>query len=84
MTATSLPNPDDVRRALGARVLASGLKIDPQKLDALQAYYLLLARWTRRMNLTSLPLDVPTEPTLDRLFIEPLLEIGRASCRERV
>ena len=58
-------------------MLASGLKIDPQKLDALQAYYLLLARWTRRMNLTSLPLDVPTEPTLDRLFIEPLLAADR-------
>jgi len=58
-------------------VNASGLTIDAKKIEALSAYYMLLARWTRRINLTSLPLDAPTEPTLDRLFIEPLLVANR-------
>jgi len=37
------------------------------------AYLELLARWNRKINLTSLPLLDPTDETFDRLLLEPLI-----------
>ncbi|MEO8483840.1 MAG: RsmG family class I SAM-dependent methyltransferase [Acidobacteriota bacterium] len=47
-------------------VVADGLR------EALAAYVSLLARWNRKINLTSFDLDVPTDAAIDRLVIEPL------------
>ena len=41
--------------------------------EQLETYFELLARWTVKINLTSLPLQPPTAEALDRLLIEPLL-----------
>ena len=41
-------------------------------LDPLEAYFRLLAQWNAKINLTALPLDVPTDETFDRLLVEPL------------
>ena len=41
--------------------------------EQLETYFELLARWTVKINLTSLPLQPPTGEALDRLLIEPLL-----------
>ena len=41
--------------------------------EQLETYFELLARWTVKINLTSLPLRPPTDESLDRLLIEPLL-----------
>lgn len=41
-------------------------------LEPLEAYFRLLAQWNAKINLTALPLDVPTDETFDRLFAEPL------------
>jgi len=38
----------------------------------LAAYVDLLARWNRKINLTALPLDPPTDAALDRLIVEPV------------
>jgi len=35
-------------------------------------YFELLQRWNRRINLTALPLEQPTDAAIDRLFIEGL------------
>lgn len=56
------------RRARKARVV-----VPEQALASLEAYYRLLAKWNVKINLTALPLQVPTDATFDRLFIEPLL-----------
>ena len=45
---------------------------DDDALDKIEAYFELLTRWNRTINLTSLPLDKPTDETIDRLFIEAL------------
>ena len=46
----------------------------PSNLTAELARYLsLLAHWNRTLNLTSLPLEPPTDEALDRLLIEPLV-----------
>ena len=41
-------------------------------LEPLEAYFRLLAQWNAKINLTALPLDPPTDETVDRLLVEPL------------
>ena len=41
--------------------------------SALEAYFELLRRWNRKINLTGLDLDALTGEGVDRLFVEPLL-----------
>jgi 16S rRNA (guanine527-N7)-methyltransferase len=59
---------------LRARAQAVGAKLSsPQILD-FEKYYGLLAKWNRRINLTSLDLGTsPAAETIDRLLIEPLI-----------
>jgi 16S rRNA (guanine527-N7)-methyltransferase len=38
-----------------------------------EAYLELLLKWNRRINLTALPLDPPSDEAIDRLIIEPLV-----------
>lgn len=55
-----------------ARVDASGLSFSDDLIVRLGAYLDLLARWNRRINLTSFDLDAPADAAIDRLIIEPL------------
>ena len=41
-------------------------------LEPLEAYFQLLTQWNAKINLTSLPLDPPTDEAFDRLLVEPL------------
>jgi len=61
------------RELLEARAAAAGVPIDPESVDKLQTYFDLLSHWNKRINLTSLPLEPPTDHAVDRLFIEPLV-----------
>ena len=56
------------QRAEAAEITLNGLLE-----DQLVAYYLLLAHWNNRINLTGFPLEPPTEQAVDRLFVEPLV-----------
>jgi 16S rRNA (guanine527-N7)-methyltransferase len=58
---------------LKARAEAANISIESEAMDKLEAYFELLSHWNRRINLTSLPLEPPTEHAVDRLFIEPLI-----------
>jgi 16S rRNA (guanine527-N7)-methyltransferase len=51
--------------------------------EALEAYYRLLAKWNVRINLTALPLDEPTDQAFDRLLIEPLAAARHVPGAER-
>jgi 16S rRNA (guanine527-N7)-methyltransferase len=53
-----------------------GLNLKPGELEQLEQYYLLLSRWNRRINLTSLPLADFPAATVDRLLVEPLIAAG--------
>jgi 16S rRNA (guanine527-N7)-methyltransferase len=55
------------RRARRAKALVTLAMLDP-----LEAYFRLLAQWNAKINLTSLPLDPPTDEAYDRLLVEPL------------
>jgi len=41
-------------------------------LEPLETYFRLLAQWNAKINLTALPLEMPTDETFDRLLVEPL------------
>jgi len=58
---------------LSERGQQAGLLISPAVTTALEAYFELLRRWNRRINLTGLDLDALTGEGMDRLFVEPLL-----------
>ena len=60
------------RRALRARIAIPDDAVEP-----LETYVRLLARWNRKVNLTALSVDTPTDSTIDRLLIEPLAAAGR-------
>jgi 16S rRNA (guanine527-N7)-methyltransferase len=58
---------------LAERAQAAGLTLDETLSSGVQAYFELLRRWNRRINLTGLNLDALTTDGIDRLFIEPLI-----------
>src|SRR4029450_1258587 len=60
------------RERLSRRAKAAGLQVQPDVVVALETYLGLLTLWNRKVNLTALPLEEPTDETFDRLFIEPL------------
>jgi len=49
------------------------LVIGPAEIALIEGYFELLDRWNAKINLTALPLTPPTEETVERLFLEPLL-----------
>lgn len=62
--------PRDLRTRLNSRAAKSGVFLPGELSDRLIAYYELLARWNRKINLTAL--DNPDE-AIDRLLLEPIL-----------
>ena len=63
----------EFRDRLLARVSRAGGLVSGQALEALESYFILLARWNTKVNLTALPLDPPRDETFDRLFVEPIV-----------
>jgi 16S rRNA (guanine527-N7)-methyltransferase len=56
------------------RARHAGLELSPALAGGLEAYYLELARWNAKVNLTAFSLDGDgTDQAVDRLLIEPLL-----------
>jgi 16S rRNA (guanine527-N7)-methyltransferase len=62
----------EFRGRLLSRAGRAGLTIAVPEIDQLEAYYQLLTRWNRRINLTALPLEPLCDDTVDRLLLEPL------------
>jgi 16S rRNA (guanine527-N7)-methyltransferase len=61
------------RELLQQQADASDISLNEAIKDRLVSYFLVLAHWNSRINLTSLPLEPPTAHAIDRLFIEPLV-----------
>jgi 16S rRNA (guanine527-N7)-methyltransferase len=70
------------RSALADRVISraaqAGVDLAPAVAAALVTYLELLAKWNRRINLTALPVNPPTDDALDRLVVEPLVAAPHA------
>jgi len=64
--------PGEFRDRLRER-FASAPAPTSSELDQVEAYFQLLVKWNRTINLTALPLEPVTDAALDRLFVGPLL-----------
>ena len=58
---------------LQARATAAGLDLEAWSVERLLAYFELLRRWNRRLNLTGLSVEDASDESIDRLLIEPVL-----------
>lgn len=62
-----------LRRDVERRLAHFGCVLASDQIDRLVVYLELLARWNRTVNLTSLPVNPPTDEALARLIVEPVL-----------
>src|ERR1700681_1711373 len=62
----------EFRDRLLSRATQARLTVAASEIDQLEAYYHLLSRWNRTINLTALSLEPLCDDTVDRLLIEPL------------
>ena len=62
----------DFRERLCVRAQRAGVEVADDELNQLEVYFTLLAKWNARINLTALPLNPPTDETVDRLIVEAL------------
>jgi 16S rRNA (guanine527-N7)-methyltransferase len=58
---------------VAAAASGAGVVLGPGAVDQLVAYWRLLDKWNRRLNLTSLPLNPPSPAAVARLILEPVL-----------
>jgi 16S rRNA (guanine527-N7)-methyltransferase len=61
---------------IAGRAAACGLMPGRDVTERLAGYLELLGRWNRKINLTALPLDPPSDPSIDRLVIESLVAVS--------
>ena len=61
---------EEFRSRLLERAARAQIASTDATIDALHAYFSLLSRWNRTINLTAFPLDPLTDEAVDRLFIE--------------
>ena len=63
-----------LRERIARRGRQVGLDVPVSLLEGLEAYYLELARWNRKINLTAFELtDEGSDPAVDWLLIEPVV-----------
>ena len=71
-------NARKLRERLQRRAKAAGLDLTGQLLEGLETYYLELAKWNAKVNLTAFSLDGGgSDGAIDRLLIEPVLAARR-------
>lgn len=63
---------DTVHR-LSKRLVRAGVEVSDEHLGRLAAYVELLAKWNRKISLTSLPIDPLSDEAADRLIVEPVI-----------
>jgi 16S rRNA (guanine527-N7)-methyltransferase len=63
---------EELAARLQARANLAHIQLAPAISAQLESYLRLLAKWNRSINLTALPVDAPTDESIDRLLIEPL------------
>lgn len=61
-----------VEAQISRRAERAGFPVSAALAGSLRAYLALLAKWNRKINLTSLEVDPPTDDAIDRLIVEPL------------
>ncbi len=62
----------EFRERLFRRASNADISLPGPIIEQLEAYYRLLARWNRKVNLTAFQLDEFSDQAVDRLLVEPL------------
>jgi len=62
----------EFRERLIKRARRAELIVPLEVVDPFESYVRLLVRWNKKLNLTALPLENPTDLAIDRLLVEPL------------
>jgi 16S rRNA (guanine527-N7)-methyltransferase len=55
------------------RAARANLTLPDAAVDQIEAYYVLLNHWNRKINLTALPLEAMSDQAIDRMLVEPLV-----------
>jgi 16S rRNA (guanine527-N7)-methyltransferase len=64
----------ELRERIRRRARHANLNLSAELLEGLQRYYLLLAKWNAKVNLTAFPLPPSgDDQAIDRLLLEPLV-----------
>ena len=73
-------NARKLRERIQRRAKAAGPDLPGALADGLEAYYLELAKWNAKVNLTAFSLEGGgSDAAIDRLLIEPILAARRLS-----
>ena len=84
------PTTDTMRRAkirsvsgLSARIQSRfeqlRLSVSSSEIDQLAAYFGLLTKWNKTVNLTAVSLDPPSDEAIERILIEPVVAAAKLS-----
>ena len=71
----------DLPARIATRASNVGVSMPADLGEALAAYLDLLGRWNRKINLTALDVDPPSDEAIDRLLVEPLVAPGTSDRR---
>lgn len=63
----------EIRDRIAKRCEKAGVSLSAEKLSRLATYFGFLAKWNRKINLTSLKLEPASDEAVDRLIVEPLV-----------
>jgi 16S rRNA (guanine527-N7)-methyltransferase len=74
----------DTPSRIVARGARAGISVPPNIAERLDAFLNLLAKWNKRINLTALEIDPPSDEGIDRLLIEPLAAAFRLQKSDRL
>lgn len=66
---------------ISSRLSAAGCR--SSKEDSLAIFVDLMAKWNRKINLTSLEIDPVTDESIDRLIVEPVVAASMVGAHER-
>lgn len=78
------PAAGDLPARIAARAALVGASVAADEGAALATYLELLGRWNRKINLTALVVDPPSDEAIDRLMIEPLVAATHAAPGDRL
>jgi 16S rRNA (guanine527-N7)-methyltransferase len=76
--------PRNLAGRLARRALLTGVPLGPDVAEGAEAYLDLLAKWNRRINLTSLKLEPMSDEAIDRLVLEPVVAVRHVRPTDRI
>lgn len=83
MSASDAPGVRELEDHITRRAAVAGVDVAGPLASRLADYIALLAKWNRKINLTALPLEPPTDAAIDRLIVEALVAARHVRSTDR-